>query len=508
MDVVALVRFLLVGIALLLAFLAVITWSRRKDAPGAGTFSILIGCMAIYALGYSGEVAQTTVANARFWLDIEYLVLPWTPGFWLLAACQYTHRKVRIPLLFIIPSISFVDHYFNFYNSFYNAPFTIRQNGPFYVLEMGRGPVSMLDNAYLLVAFLAGAWIYLSGLRNASSLFRKQALVLLLSSLLPVAGYFFYLMGLSPWGLDITPITLGISSCLFYYGYFHCGLYNLAPVARALIFNSIRDAVLILDMHGRLLDFNPAASALLPMLDKRVVGSDTATLLRNYPELVQTLQGNEKSRELVMGTANLPVYCEVRTWPLTTDNRQVGRALIVSDVTAQVRLREELRSRAETDFLTGVANRRRFLQAIEVECIRFSRNHTPLSLLMIDLDHFKQVNDECGHPAGDVVLSTVAQRLLGCLRKTDLLARFGGEEFAVMLPETRIEGAMIIAERIRATVAQYPIKVDERHIFISVSVGVATHEGDWDADPKVLIKEADLALYRAKAAGRNRIEVL
>lgn len=509
-DVVVFARFLLTGIALLLAFLAAITWNRRQDAPEATTFAILVASMALYTFGYAGEIAQTTVAAASFWLDIEYLALPWAGALWVLAACKHNAIKGRAPLLFLIPVVTFVGHYTNFHHLFYSAPMTIEQRGPFWVLRMARGPLSVLDNAYLLVAFLAGSWIYLRGLRHSSSLFRKQAMVLVIGSLLPFIGYFVYLGGLSPWGLDITPITLGVTCAFLYYGIFHCGIFDLAPLSRNLIFNSMRDAVLILDARDRLLDFNPAAKAMLPVLNKRNVGVDVVPMLSEIPPLAKAVAGAEERTEVSLGDLEGRYY-EIETWPLFSSlanraSRRVGRAVILADVTAQVRLREELRSRAETDPLTGAANRRRFHQLLEIECLRFARNRLPLSVLMIDLDFFKEVNDRYGHPVGDIVLRTVAQLLLLSLRKTDLLARYGGEEFAVLLPETPLAGAMVIAERIRQTIDQKPILAEGFPLQVSISVGVATHSEESDASPELLLKRADLALYRAKALGRNRVE--
>jgi diguanylate cyclase (GGDEF)-like protein len=510
-DVVVLARFLLTGIALLLAFLAAITWNRRQDAPEAATFAVLVASMAVYTFGYAGEVVQTTTIAARHWLDVEYLALPWAGGLWVLAACRHNGLKGHAPLLFLVPFITFAGYYTNFMNLFYTAPMEMARRGPFSVMVVHRGPLSTLDNAYLMVCFLAGAWIYLSGLRHASSLFRRQAVVLVLSSLLPFVGYFVYLAGLSPWGLDITPITLGVTCALIYYGIFHCGIFDLAPLARNMIFNSMRDAVLILDTRDRLLDFNPAAKALFPILNKRNLGTEVVPMLAGAPIFAKAIGDAEERTEVAVGDAELESY-EVRTWPLFTASsnaasRLVGRAVIFADVTAQVRLREELRGRAETDPLTGVANRRRFYHALEVECLRFTRNHLPLSVMMIDLDYFKEVNDQYGHLAGDAVLRIVAQLLLLCLRKTDLLARYGGEEFAVLLPETSIEGAEVIAERIRQTICQKPIVAEGFPIQVSVSVGLASHADEREATPEILLKKADLALYRAKASGRNRVEV-
>jgi diguanylate cyclase (GGDEF)-like protein len=510
-DVVVLARFLLTGIALLLAFLAAITWSRRKDAPEAGVFAVLVASMAIYSFGYAGEIAQTSLTAARHWLDFEYLALPWAGALWVIAACRQNGIKSRSPLLFVIPVITFVGHYTNYRNLFYTAPMTMVHRGPFWILTVERGPLSLLDNAYLLVSFLAGTWIYVSGLRHASSLFRKQAVVLLLGSLLPFVGYFAFLSGLSPWGLDITPVTLGATCFLLYYGIFHCGMFDLAPQARSLIFNSMRDGVLILDTQDRLLDFNPAAKALLPVLSKRNLGTNVIPMLSQTPKIADAVLQAQERTEIDLSDSEATSY-EIRTWPLyssegNTASKLVGRAVVFEDVTAQVRLREELRGRSETDDLTGVANRRRFSRALEIECMRFARNHFPMSILMIDLDFFKAVNDQYGHLVGDAVLRIVAQLLLLSLRKTDLLARFGGEEFAVLLPETRIEGGQIIAERIRAAVCEKPITAEGHDVTMTVSIGVSSHTDQLEANPEILLKKADLALYRAKALGRNRVEV-
>lgn len=509
-DVVVLARFLLTGIALLLAFLSAITWNRRQDAPEATTFAILVASMALYTFGYAGEIAQTTLAGALFWLHIEYLAVPWAGGLWVLAAWKHNGIRGKSWLLFVIPVVTLVGHFTNFHHLFYSVPLSIGRRGPFWVLSVGRGPLSTLDNAYLLVSFLAGSWIYLRGFRHSSSLFRRQAAVLVLSSFLPFLGYFAFLAGLSPWGLDTTPITLGVTCGLLYYGIFHCGIFDLAPIARNLIFNSMRDAVLILDTQDRLLDFNPAAKALLPVLNKRNVGTGIVWMLREKPQIADAIGKGEEQSEVALEGADARWY-EVRTWQLYSSgsnpaSRVVGRAVILADITARVRLREELRSKAETDSLTGVANRRRFHQALEIECLRFQRSRSQLSVLMIDLDFFKAINDRFGHPVGDIVLRVVAQLLLLSLRKTDLLARYGGEEFAVLLPDTPAEGAMVIGERIRQTICQKPIVADGNEIQMSISIGAASHAEDREAVPDILLKKADLALYRAKALGRNRVE--
>lgn len=506
------VRFLLTGLALLLAFLAAATWSRRRDAPEARIFAALIASMAIYAFGYAGELAQTTVGAAVRWLNVEYLATPWAGGLWVLAACRHNRLKVPAWPLFVIPATTFVTYYTNPGHLFFTAPLRMAQRGPFWVLVVERGPFSVLDNAYLMVCFLAGAWIYLSALRHASELFRKQAIVLVLSSFAPFVSYFIYYAGLSPWGLDITPVTFAVTCGLIYYAIFYCGVFDLTPMARALIFNTMRDGVVILDPRDRLLDFNPAAEAIVPGLSRAGIGEEIWMLVGGQLELMEAVTGAKNPVEVTILMEGGPTSFEVRTWPLDSgaaasgagrQRGRLGRAIIFADVTPQVRLREELRRRSETDALTGIANRRRFHQALEMECLRYQRGHAPLSVLMIDLDRFKEINDRFGHPAGDAVLQAIAAGMLACLRKTDLLARFGGEEFAVLLPETGPDGAEVIAERLRAAAGSNPICVEGSSIAVTVSIGVASHLEDREAVPAILLKRADLALYRAKASGRN-----
>lgn len=156
---------------------------------------------------------------------------------------------------------------------------------------------------------------------------------------------------------------------------------------------------------------------------------------------------------------------------------------------------------ALVDELTGLNNKRRLhidLPAILAAC---AHDHRPVALAMIDVDHFKEYNDEHGHPAGDRALRRVAGIVRSCVREQDTVYRFGGEELAVLLPATHLGDAMAIAERIRASVALDAEPDDDRHL--TVSVGVAS---TYDGEPESLLESADAALYRAKDAGRNRVE--
>ncbi|KAA0590268.1 diguanylate cyclase [Azospirillum lipoferum] len=163
-----------------------------------------------------------------------------------------------------------------------------------------------------------------------------------------------------------------------------------------------------------------------------------------------------------------------------------------------------LRDAALSDPLTGLANRRAFFAAIDRTVAGALRHDTPVSLLMLDIDHFKEVNDTRGHDAGDVVLVALSRLLQRSVRQSDLVARFGGEEFAILLPNAPVDGAALLAERLRCAVRDLAIPQDGAILHVTVSIGVSTLTPDIDrAD--VMIKAADMALYQAKQGGRDRV---
>jgi diguanylate cyclase (GGDEF)-like protein len=172
-------------------------------------------------------------------------------------------------------------------------------------------------------------------------------------------------------------------------------------------------------------------------------------------------------------------------------------------------LNEELKVLASTDGLTGTFNRRRFGEILDQEWRRASRDRLPLSVLLIDVDHFKQLNDEYGHLRGDEALKMVARVLKTMVaRAGDVVARFGGEEFAVLLPNTGLHNAEQLGESIRRAVARTVFfHAEGRAVTGTVCVGVASVVPSADRYVSELLKDADAALYRAKVAGRNRVEV-
>lgn len=159
------------------------------------------------------------------------------------------------------------------------------------------------------------------------------------------------------------------------------------------------------------------------------------------------------------------------------------------------------------DELTSLYNRRYFFEALEREMFKAQRHQTGLILAMIDLDHFKPVNDTLGHPVGDLVLKEFGRLLRESLRKSDVSCRYGGEEFAVILPGISLDMAVCACERFRAIVAQHPFQYDQGTLHITISIGIAAFSSTIHTNGQFLVEQADQALYRAKSSGRNRVKV-
>jgi len=167
----------------------------------------------------------------------------------------------------------------------------------------------------------------------------------------------------------------------------------------------------------------------------------------------------------------------------------------------------ELEKKSTLDELTGLFNRRYYDQKIVAEFRRSRRNLTPLSLVIIDIDYFKKVNDNFGHAAGDTCLTQVAKYLLQVLRRSsDIGCRYGGEEFCLILPETDAQGAYALAEELRQLIEEQVIKIDDSSLKLTISCGVSTYQQQTDAKPVDIFKAADKALYQAKNNGRNQIQ--
>lgn len=283
-----------------------------------------------------------------------------------------------------------------------------------------------------------------------------------------------------------------------------------------LLLNSAGDGIYGVDLGGRCTFINPAALELLGYQVEDVIGHSPHQLFHgstgeegvaeeDCPVCATLQDGGKRETEAIFRHRNgvlLSVHMTVT--PMLENGQLVGVEVVFQDISLRKAMEQELMRLATTDPLTGLPNRRHFMEQLEYELARIKRFGKPACLLMLDLDHFKRVNDTYGHAAGDAVLRHFALLAQNSLREIDLIGRLGGEEFGVLLPGTDMAGALELAERLRLAVAAAPVQVEEDAIPVTVSVGVAEFLSA-DPHPDDILARADMALYKAKESGRNRV---
>ncbi len=285
----------------------------------------------------------------------------------------------------------------------------------------------------------------------------------------------------------------------------------------AMVIENFPGGILLEDERGQVLLSNQTFCNLLAPGDspETLTGSAAAAVLTRaagqfsepQPFAESTLR-LLASREALVGeplTMTSGRALERDCLPILDRQRFLGHLWLYRDITERTLRERELHRLATTDLLTGLPNRRHFLERLDQELARLRRFGTPAALLMLDIDHFKQVNDRHGHAMGDQALRHFASLGSASLRKIDLLGRLGGEEFAALLPGTDAAGAQLLAERLRQTIAASPCLWNGVRLEITVSIGVTLLQA-CDPDCDRPLARADAALYRAKQCGRNRVE--
>lgn len=178
---------------------------------------------------------------------------------------------------------------------------------------------------------------------------------------------------------------------------------------------------------------------------------------------------------------------------------------LVGASVGNIKLFEEIQRQATTDGMTGLANHRTFYRTLEKELLRMRRYGGKISLIMVDIDNLKKINDTHGHHAGDKVIREISEKIKQCIRQVDTAARYGGDEFAVILPNTALADALVAAERMVGSVSELPMTWQKEQIPLSVSVGVG--EYDAESSPEDVTSRSDQALYMAKQAGKNTVKI-
>lgn len=472
----------------------------QKKNRLSGSFSLLCLVMGIYTFFYSLELMFTDYEKVVFFLKLEYFGVAFIPPLWFILSYKfYTKKSIElryILLVFLIPSFTLAAAFTNDYlHLLYKKIELILYEG-LYVVKLEKGVSYIISTIYSYSLLLTGQFLFFRAWIEGEGLRKKQAALFFAVSLIPMFASFIYLLGLTPGKVDPMPLSYALLSFFYYVAVFKYGFLEMKEIIREISFEQIVEGIIVVDNYDRLIDFNTSAQKTFSFLNQNNLG-------RNLMELSNSIfksdyfcfDINEKNR-----------YYEVRKTSIEEGGKTSGNLYILEDITEKKYMMDRLEFNAKYDFLTEVYNRHELFELSNIEVYRAKRHKSSLCFLLFDIDFFKKVNDTYGHLAGDLVIKSIAKAIKSRIRKTDIIGRYGGEEFMLVLSETNLEQSKVIAENLRKLVEDLDIFYNNIRIKVTISIGIAEFQGNMELQD--IISFADEALYRAKNSGRNKVEVI
>lgn len=520
--------------AVIAAVIAILL-GRRHPAPGRNAMRWMLAGLAVWAFGYAMITMLPSLAAKIFWLRIENVGILTVPAFWFLFTVQYAQmdkwlNRYTGALFFIIPVISLVfifsERWFHLY---YAAVRPISETGGPLAIE--RGPWYLVTALQAYALNLIGTGVLIWRFLYYRNIYRKQLAILVGAVLIPLLINIFYqfaprVIPAVSASVDLTPISFTVTAFLLSVGIFGLRLFDLIPIARHTVLEYIPEMVFVVDAHDRVLDANSEAQKMLGKSLDEIIGKDPLEVFREWSQLINRFLTSDAAHEEIQIPGDPPRTLEIDISPLYNQFNQLeGRVIVAHDITEHKwlendlkylnevlsnqlqeinKLREELEEQAVRDPLTNAYNRRYLSEFLDREVARAERENTPVTVVVMDMDNFKQFNDSYGHKCGDVILQAITKFLNEHSRRGDVVCRYGGEEFVILMPNVSLEIGFERAEMWRQDFSESVIDYEDMKLSATFSAGVATfpqHGATGDA----ILQAADKALYRSKEAGKNRV---
>lgn len=492
-------------------YLFVYVYLNRHHYKKIGTiFLQYTAAITIYCFASAFSLLSSNTEQLKFWTMILYIGLPFASPLGLLFIMHYLGLKVTMKRFYGIVALPIITVFMVATNDWHQLYYRVYEidpilGAPYFLQEIGIWYV--IQGIFTFGCMFAAIILLLSRWKETEKLYRPQFIALMFGQMIPMLTAVLYLFGGTPEGIDPVPMVLWISSLLYVWAIRSTQLFVLMPVAKEAIFNSINDGVMVLDESFRLIEFNLACKRNFPLIRQKLYGTKFSELwmILTGSRFPITLQMDMQSRqEIEVSMSNLKSIFQVRITPLQSEKSK-GLLLIFTDITEVKRLHTTLERHASYDDLTQIYNRRAFLEQSEKDFLRTKKERNHYSIVLVDIDFFKRVNDEYGHHIGDQVLKHMVNICENIVEDRQLFARYGGEEFVFSVESLNIDEVRLLAERIRQSVEKQPFTIDSTEIFVTVSLGIAEAKSDDEETLSDVLNKADKALYSAKTQGRNKV---
>ncbi|GEO80087.1 histidine kinase N-terminal 7TM domain-containing diguanylate cyclase [Pararhodospirillum oryzae] len=495
---------------------------RLSPFHGRGAFVGAFVALAWWCLAAAVENLVLGPADKLFWAEMAWpgimaTVLLWTAFLW--SYCKGEERVRAWPtqaVLWGLPALTWGVALTNDFHHLMYVTATPMGDEPGAPLLYEHGLAFFLAIGVCYFLLLVCLIVLIDTFQKAPRAQRPHYLGLTAAMAVPWVSDLTYLTGLfMPFGFDPTPFSFIVTAVLLVWMIGRHRLLISVPVALRPLLDALPDAVMVLDPGDVIAEANRSAQALTgcsPLTGRRM----RQALPVSVVAALDTLAAEGVADAVLDGEP--PRHVEIRTRPLSLGNRPMGRVVILTDITcrkqveqrlteqlaANLALQQQLREQATRDSLTGLHNRHYLEEARPALLAGAKASGRPLSVVVLDLDHFKHFNDTWGHRAGDAVLRAIARFLIANVRQDDVVVRVGGEEILVLLPDTDPHDATVRVEHWREVFGATALRIDDQALHATFSAGVAAYPNDapsWEA----VIEAADAALYRSKDLGRNRV---
>ena len=479
----------------------------RKDKRRALYLSLLAMAILFYTLGYLLELHATTPGEAMIALRVENIGIPLITPFFLLTALGFYQPRLLRPWMTaacaVYGSIMFLLIFFNDKHLLYYLSIDMQYNGSFYAVHLGRGPLYFFQqftstSGMVFVYALAGRPIYTRFVKAAPSneLFYCRLFV-------RICRKYSIFFNVIPIRIDPVPFSLNVGLVFFSIILYKYKLMDIVPAAFEMAVENMDDAIIVMDSEWGFIYCNRQAKSLFPALNG-FSGSEEIMRAAGWPPEISP----RSDKEITFDVLN-PVTAKVTLQQASVNDifdnfgKMIGVSVIIRDITETTNMFRQIEALAITDHLTGVYNRRHFMTLIEREMGIAQRHSLPVSILMLDIDHFKNINDTYSHLAGDYILRKVAQTIANQMRAHDVIARYGGEEFVILSAEKNELGLLHFAERLRKVIEDGVFTFEGNTIPITASFGAVMIMPGQSFESAMAA--VDKALYNAKNSGRNNV---
>lgn len=515
-------------VSMFMLFIIILVTLKNKRKKGAIQLIILLIFTEIWSFGSFMELGVSTYAQKLFWRNITQIGVFLVPVSSVYFSIKYTeddkplYNKIIITSVFI-NIISILLIMTNSQHHLMRELVYLKQNNlttVLYVKQTMLGKILVSFTFVLSLISILKIWIFM---RTTSKHMKSQVSMILIGILLPTIFAWTKNAWLQYLGVTIPISTSFLFSAIFiFWGVFRYNFMSISPIAIDWAIDAIDEGIIICSLDGQVVDinqstinfiqnYNKIANENTPINNKTICKYDYIkqinSIIHNcFEEWSNAIENFiDESVEITLDIVDYKKYYNINVHVLKNLKKsKLGTVSVVRDITEEKVQNKLLRQMAEIDGLTQILNRKTYVRLVNNRINDFEETNSNAYMLVLDVDHFKNLNDTYGHIVGDKVLQGIVRLIKSCLKDTSLFGRVGGEEFSIFLTDCDENSCLEICERIRMTLQNYSFEFDNEKINATICIGAASSSNITNINFTNFFEKADNALYKAKNSGRNR----